>query len=325
MRGISLRIAAALPLAAVAVVIASPDGAMSRVGPPPIPCVSHPVTKDEPPSCPLQGRTVVVRPLSGVVFVTFPGGARVRLDEPHTIPVASIIDATHGRYRLTADEHSVGLRFATSDFYGGTAEVLQGVGARDATLDMRLVGGDFSRCGHAGAVSAAAHSHHAVQHLWGNGKGHFKISGQYASAVVRGTHWRLTDFCDGSGVTVARGLVGVTDLATGQVVLVSAGHSYFVPATRTYTFPTTCPSGNVPLGSVATISGYFSPPQVPSPPQIDYRAPSGATVTHTLSPDAQGNFSDQVTATERGVWSVTVHLANAASGGVPGSCSFSVT
>jgi hypothetical protein len=271
-----------------------------------------------------------VAPLSGNVFVTVPGRARVRFDEPHTIPVTSIVDARHGRFRLTADQRSIGIRFATADFYGGEAEVLQGEGATHATVNLSLTGGNFGVCGSQGNASAAARkTHRNVQHLWGKGKGKFGISGQYASAIVNGTNWRVTDFCDGSGVTVRRGTVAVDDFTTGKTVLVTAGHSYFAAAsavpTPKYVFPTQCPRGNVPLGSQATITGTFTPPHVSPQPQVDYTAPSGATTQHTLTLDPQGNFTDQVTVNERGLWNVTVHLANAAPGGMPASCSFAVT
>jgi hypothetical protein len=316
----------------VAIVVltgAAGAASLSSAGPTAIRCVKHqPLNVDEPPACPVQGQTVIVAPISGSVFVTAPGRARVRFDEPHTIPVGSIVDARRGRYRLTADQRSIGIRFATADFYGGQAEVLQGTGAKGATVRLQLAGGNFGVCG-SGARVIASRSHRKVQHLWGNGKGHFGISGQYASAIVRGTQWNVTDYCDGSGVTVRRGTVAVNDFATGQTVLVTAGHSFFAaataPPTTTYVFPTQCPRGNVPLGSQATISGTFTPPQVSPAPQVDYVAPSGATTRHTLQLDPQGNFTDQVRVNERGLWKASVHLANAAPGGTPGSCSFNVT
>jgi hypothetical protein len=320
-----------LPVAAAAVAIVMLSGAAgaasgSSARPAAIRCVTNqPLKVDEPPACPVQGQTVIVAPISGKVFVTAPGRARVRFDEPHTVPVTSIIDARSGRYRLTADQRSIGIRFATAVFYGGRAEVVQGTGAKEATVRLQLVGGNFGACG-SGARAIESRSHRKVQHLWGNGHGHFGISGQYASAIVQGTKWVLTDYCDGSGVTVRRGTVAVNDFATGQTTLVSAGHSFFAPASATtYVFPTQCPTGNVPLGSQATITGKFTPPSVSPAPQVDYTAPSGAMTRHTLALDAQGNFTDQVTAAERGTWNVSVHLANAAAGGTPGSCSFVVT
>jgi hypothetical protein len=306
-------------------------GAASRssAGPAAIRCVTtQPLNVDEPPACPVQGQTVIVAPISGKVFVVAPGRARVRFDEPHTIPVTSIIDARHGRFRLTADQRSIGIRFATADFYGGEAEVQQGADAKHATVNMILNGGNFGACS-SQARAAAGKAHRKVGHLWGNGKGHFGIAGHYASAIVQGTNWLVTDYCDGSGVTVHRGTVAVNDFATGKTVMVTAGHSFFAaatppPATR-YVFPTQCPRGNVPLGSQATISGTFTPPHVSPAPQVDYVAPSGTKTQHSLQLDAQGNFTDQVVANERGIWTVAVHLADAAPGGTPGSCSFAVT
>jgi hypothetical protein len=108
-------------------------------------------------------------------------------------------------------------------------------------------------------------------------------------------------------------------------VLVHAGHSYFAPATPTFVFPTSCPKTNVPLGSVVTITGTFTPANVSPAPQVDYTPPSGAAIRHTLQLDPAGNFTDQVTASQRGAWAVSVHLANAAPGGTPASCSFVVT
>jgi hypothetical protein len=317
--------------AAAVVVLTGAAGAASRssAGPAAIRCVTNqPLNVDEPPACPVQGQTVVVAPISGKVFVTAPGRAPVRFDEPHTIPVTSIIDARHGRFRLTADQRSIGIRFATADFYGGQAEVQQGADAKHATVNLSLTGSNYGACS-SQARAVASKAHRKVQHLWGSGKGHFGISGQYASAIVQGTNWRVTDYCDGSGVTVRRGTVAVDDFATGKAVLVTAGHSFFAAATpppsTTYVFPTQCPRANVPLGSQATIGGTFTPPHVSPAPQVDYVAPSGTTTQHTLQLDAQGNFTDQVLANERGLWKVSVHLANAAPGGMPGSCSFDVT
>ncbi|GAC1486403.1 MAG: hypothetical protein NVS1B9_05290 [Solirubrobacteraceae bacterium] len=308
---------------AVAATVAAPN-ALARTGPPPIPCVSPaPPGEDEPPACPIQGHTVVVKRLAGVVFVTLPGRSRRKLGEARSVPVGSVVDATHGRYRLMADQRRVGIRFATSTFYGGAAKVVQGFGSAGATLDMQLASENNAVCAHSGALTAARR-HPAVQGLWGDGKGHIKSSGRYASAAVRGTKWNLTDFCDGSGVTVRHGTVAVNAFATGTTVLVGAGHSFFAPASATFTFPVTCPAAPVPFGSVAAVTGTFSPGRPPSPPLVDYRSPSGATITHSLVLDAAGAFADSVTATEKGVWTVNVHLADAQPNGVPGSCSFSV-
>lgn len=308
---------AAVTFAAVAL------GASHAAGPTPIRCVAKlPPALDEA-TCPIQGKTVDIAPVSGLVYFTAPGDIRRKLDEPHAVPITTVVDASRGRFRLTADEHSVGIRNATAEFFGGRAEIIQGTGRNNATVHLQLAGENLGVCG-TGASAHASRSHHKLQHLWGNGKGHFGINGHYASAIVQGTKWLLTDFCDGSGVTVSRGTVKVLDFGTGKTVLVHAGQSYFAPATATFVFPTSCPRANVPLGSSVTITGTFSPPNPTPAPQIDYTAPSGAVTRHTLSLDPAGNFSDQLAVNERGLWSVSVHLANAAPGGTPAACSFVV-
>lgn len=319
-------LAPALVAAAIALVVFATVGfaaSGSSAGPAAIHCVPKlPRALDEA-TCPIQGKTVDIAPISGRVFFTAPGDIRRRLDEPHAVPITTIVDARHGRFRLTANERSIGIRNATADFFGGRAEIIQGSGRNGATVHLQLAGESVGACG-TGARATASRSHRNIQHLWGSGKGHFGISGHYASAIVQGTKWRVTDFCDGSGVTVSRGTVKVNNFSTGKTVLVHAGQSYFAPATATFVFPTACPKGNVPLGSAATISGTFTPPNPTPAPQVDYTAPSGAVTRHTLALDAAGNFTDQVTANERGLWSASVHLANAAPGGTPASCSFVV-
>lgn len=189
--------ALALVAAAAVVVVFAAIGASASgagAGPPPIHCVpTLPHNLDEA-TCPVQGKTVDVAPLSGKVFFTAPGDIRRRLDEPHAVPITTIVDARHGRFRLTANERSIGIRNATADFFGGRAEIVQGTG-HDATVHLQLTGENLGACGTGAHASAA--SHRKVQHLWGKGKGHFGISGHYAAAIVQGTQWQVTDYCDG--------------------------------------------------------------------------------------------------------------------------------
>jgi ferric-dicitrate binding protein FerR (iron transport regulator) len=65
-----------------------------------------------------------------------------------------------------------------------------------------------------------------VRQVWGDGKGRFQTRGRYAAATVRGTKWRVQDRCDGTFVTVARGVVAVRDFGLRRSVLVRAGQSY---------------------------------------------------------------------------------------------------
>jgi hypothetical protein len=63
--------------------------------------------------------------------------------------------------------------------------------------------------------------------LHASGSGRFQTSGRYAAATVRGTIWLTEDFCDGTLIQVARGVVSVQDLVTHATVTVTAGHSFF--------------------------------------------------------------------------------------------------
>jgi ferric-dicitrate binding protein FerR (iron transport regulator) len=72
--------------------------------------------------------------------------------------------------------------------------------------------------------------HSVLGKLWGNGKGKFQTSGKYSSATVRGTIWLTQDRCDGTLVTVKRGVVSVRDFKRKKTVSVKAGHSYLARA-----------------------------------------------------------------------------------------------
>jgi hypothetical protein len=50
------------------------------------------------------------------------------------------------------------------------------------------------------------------------------------ATTVEGTRWLTEDFCDGSEVYVARGLVRAIDLVTHRSRLLRAGESFFATA-----------------------------------------------------------------------------------------------
>ncbi len=64
--------------------------------------------------------------------------------------------------------------------------------------------------------------------LFANAHGSYTTQGGSASGTVRGTEWLTQDFCDGTGITVFRDVVLVTNLRTHKSVKVKAGHSVFV-------------------------------------------------------------------------------------------------
>ena len=101
---------------------------------------------------------------------------------------------------------------------------------------MLLTGGRLGACSasparHTGAPRARRVLPHRVLRLLGaSGTGKFQTRGRYAAATVRGTVWTTTDYCDGTLVSVQRGVVSVQDLVRHKTVTVTAGHSYFAAA-----------------------------------------------------------------------------------------------
>jgi hypothetical protein len=178
-----------------------------------------------------NGRSVGAAPVSGVVLYKPPGSKTfVPLPADGEIPVGSTIDVTKGKIRLTAAKAKGGTE--TGDFSAGAFVFGQHRGS--SVADLRLAGGKFGICGRrsvvGGPLAAAARRHRKVRALLGSGKGSFRTKGRYAAATVRGTIWQTEDDCDGTKVTVRRGVVAVTDLVRHKTVNVRAGHSYFAAA-----------------------------------------------------------------------------------------------
>jgi hypothetical protein len=186
---------------------------------------------------PVPGKSVVVRAVSGRVFVTPPGGKRARLTATSGIPVGALVDTRRGRVRLTSAATGGGAT-QTADFYQGAFKVRQRAGKGALTTDIVLSGqASRSQCASARSARAAAVSkkkgpHAVLGKLWGNGKGRFRTKGRYSSATVRGTIWLTADRCDGTLTTVRRGTVRVRDLRRHKTVTVKAGHSYLARAAR---------------------------------------------------------------------------------------------
>jgi hypothetical protein len=153
-----------------------------------------------------------------------------------TIPRGATIDVTRGGILLSSGGGKVHL------FGSGVSaqfRLLRGTDNGKPTVVIELVGGDFSVCSPkktrkgtrrvAGVLSAAATPKTTtVRQLWGDGNGHFTTKGRYGAASVRGTYWLTRDRCDGTLITVRRGVVAVFIDTTGKTVLVRAGHSLLV-------------------------------------------------------------------------------------------------
>jgi streptogramin lyase len=182
----------------------------------------------------------------GTVLIELPGTHRfVRLTSTSAIPPGAVVDTTRGRVRLCSPREDRSRQCAS--FYQGRFRV--GRPTRDHTLPLALVGGSFHRtcsrardrgrrrhrrgptrlpafAGAAAVHSARPPSSPTVRKMWGSGRGRFSTGGRYAAATVRGTIWLVEDRCDGTKVTVKRGVVSVLDRRRHRTITVHAGHAY---------------------------------------------------------------------------------------------------
>jgi hypothetical protein len=214
-------------------------------------------TAPPPPPPPVPGKSVVVRVVSGEVFIKLPGSGRARATGPPkgfvpftgaaNIPVGSQLDTSKGRVALTSAADTGGAKTQTSDFYQGIFQVKQSVPKKKPKKPKALVTdlvmkGQIARSQCAPLKGARAAGVTAKKKkkgpksvlgkLWGNGKGKFRTSGKYSSATVRGTIWLVEDRCEGTFTKVTRGTVRVRDLKRKKTITVKAGHSYLARAQR---------------------------------------------------------------------------------------------
>jgi hypothetical protein len=205
------------------------------------------------PAAPVVGGSVTLRPASGDVQVELPGTHKfVALQTASSIPVGTVIDATHGKVRLTSAVNRAG-GTKTGTFTGSRFVVGQANVALPLTK-LRLAGGSFAACSLTGAVTdersaltqrrgaltdgqnvgrsaKAPPSHKVVRQLWGqDNNGKFVTIGRSASAAVRGTIWLTQDRCDGTLIRVFRGRVLVHAASRRHALLIGPGQSYFARA-----------------------------------------------------------------------------------------------
>ncbi len=203
---------------------------------------------------PVPGKSVVVKVVSGEVFIKFPAGKGPRAVTPPAgfvplkgaanVPIGSQLDTAKGRVALTSAADTAGRKTQTADFYDGRFQIKQSVlrkkprKARALITDLVLTGEPArSQCASSrGARSAGAEKKKGPKavlgQLWGSGKGRFRTSGKYSSATVRGTVWLVQDRCEGTLTRVSRGTVRVADFRRHKTVSVTAGHSYLARAQR---------------------------------------------------------------------------------------------
>ena len=184
---------------------------------------------------PRFGRTLDIGLVSGVVVVTPPGRRPFRLGvQDRNIPIASLIDTTHGRVDLRAappasPAGAAAARVEGAQFYDGAFRVSQS--RPNSFTQIRLAGDSFVSCAAPSRDAFPARlPHRVIRLLHASASGRFQTDGRYAAATVRGTVWLTEDFCDGTLVRVTRGAVVVENLVTGVAVTVRGGHSYFASA-----------------------------------------------------------------------------------------------
>jgi hypothetical protein len=182
---------------------------------------------------PILGVSGNLAPLSGHVFVKLPGlGPWVPLTTARQVPFGTIINATHGKVKLTTARRGGGTQSMT--FYAGQFRVTQN---RTGLVTSALAGGNFRVCPtarerrhlvHASATHASRK--HVVRKLWAEGHGSYSTKGNYATGAVLGTRWLTEDLCEGTLIHVATDKVAVTNLVNHRHKTVKAGHSYLVKA-----------------------------------------------------------------------------------------------
>jgi hypothetical protein len=191
------------------------------------------------------GRVLVVREVSGSVFVAVPLNAAasragqsqkgltfVPLSQVREIPVGSFLDTRRGVVRLTSARNVAG-RTQSGNFGRGLFQVLQSRrrSARGLT-DLVLKGSSFRSCRRGGRGKAGSAQSRIIRRLRSNARGRFRTRGRHSAATVRGTVWETTDRCDGTLTRVTRGRVAVRDFRRRRTVVVRAGKSYLARARR---------------------------------------------------------------------------------------------
>jgi hypothetical protein len=183
-----------------------------------------------PPVLAVNGNVALV---SGTVTYELPGTHTfVRLTGIRQVPFGTVIDARHGRVKVTTvGPHGV---LQTVEFYEGEFKLTQN---RSGRVLATLVGGNFAVCptarerAHHARVSASisrrrSSRKHLVRKLWANGKGSYTTKGNYASGAVLGTRWLTEDRCNSTWIHVATDRVRVTNLINGKHKTVRAGQTY---------------------------------------------------------------------------------------------------
>lgn len=192
--------------------------------------------KRPPPPAPVLGRSFNAQPVSGTVNFFLPAHTHLAepLNQALSLPVGTIVDATHGTVRLTSATQTLG-HSQSGDFGGGRFELLQDRRQHGLT-ELLLIDPAGLR---ASCPATTRRAQPAAKRLLpkadlallrATAKGRFETRGHYSSATVRGTSWTTSDRCDGTFTSVRHGVVVVDDFRRHRLILLRSGHSYLAKA-----------------------------------------------------------------------------------------------
>jgi streptogramin lyase len=182
-------------------------------------------------SLPVQGKNVLVGPVTGTIRVRSPrADSSPLLTKLRNIPTGSRIDTSGGVMVMVSALPKK--RFQVATFKDGRFDVVQHAKGNGVT-DLILRG--KTGCGGNGepdpllAGASARKAKPTGRRLWASDNhGRYRTHGRDSVATVRGTEWITEDTCDGTLTTVTKGAVSVRNSHTGRRKLVKAGHSFLV-------------------------------------------------------------------------------------------------
>jgi hypothetical protein len=163
---------------------------------------------------PRLGKTVVVAPVSGEVFVRKPNGQSFQLLNRREIPLHSIVGTRHGKVRLASRRGRKG-PVQSGVFSGGRFEVTQPVLERKRGLTVLTLRAKLGCRRTRSAGDGRAEASRGKQHkLTGRAKGKYRTEAGKGVGTVRGTVWDTIRTCNATKFVVRRGKLEVARIVT---------------------------------------------------------------------------------------------------------------
>ena len=179
----------------------------------------EPTPTPTPEPTPVFGRQVVVKPVRGTVLICLRRQACRPLRAGEAIPIGSTVDTKKGEVELTSLSSRNG-KPQTARFRDGIFRISQSGQVTVLTLTEAL------DCRRSRASTAQKKRKPKTRKLWGNGKGKFRVKGQYSAATIRGTKWLVQDGCGYTRTKVTVGSVLVRDQVRKRNIVVRRGKTY---------------------------------------------------------------------------------------------------